>query len=240
MNKQSRHLYLDTIDSISPSTPYDTSFYLEEPDNYSGYHSIALQSIVFSNSVYPFTSRNNKLIFQEDGINLDIIATITPGVYNSTEFETELKTRLDAAGSNTYTVSYNSNTLKLSISTNGTSLKIRESSTCLYELGFSESDTLFNSTLTGDYPLRLDGSQYVKIVSSFYTENISSDNQRVMACIPLISSVGSLLYYAPEELTFHRLPEDALQNISLRLRDDKNRPFELPSNCSVQYTFILQ
>lgn len=58
--------------------------------------------------------RNNKLDFIEIGTT-ELTATLTKGSYTPSELATEVKTQLDVAGANTYTVTYNSITKKFRI-----------------------------------------------------------------------------------------------------------------------------
>ncbi|NVM21122.1 MAG: flagellar filament capping protein FliD [Desulfobacterales bacterium] len=62
---------------------------------------------------------NNKINFKEDG-GAELTATIASGTYTISELESAVKTALDAAGSVTYTVSYDNAAQKFTIDDNGT------------------------------------------------------------------------------------------------------------------------
>lgn len=235
-----RALILDTNDSVDPSNAGDSQFILQHLEDLNVQDvDLSLSSVLFMNTIYPFNSRNNTLIFQEDGVNTDLTATIPAGNYTVTNLLTELKTQLDSAGSNTYTVTYSDTTLKITIATDGTSVKLTEDSTCLKELGFPITGTSFGDPLTSSYPIELDGSNYLKIIANFGS-NISSSNERVLDIVPLTSSVGSLHFYEKQNLEWHRVDIQSLSNLRLQLRDDKGNLFILPQNGNVIYRFLIK
>jgi len=59
---------------------------------------------------------NNKLDFSEDG-STELTATISSGTYSLSTLASEIKTQLDSAGANTYTVSYSND--KITIASTG-------------------------------------------------------------------------------------------------------------------------
>lgn len=86
---------------------------------------------------FTISSSNNKLDFNEGGG--DLAATITTGTYTATTLATEIKTRLDAAGGDTYTVTYSTSTGRWTISSDGGTLSL------LWDSGTNSSNTIGDS-----------------------------------------------------------------------------------------------
>ena len=232
-------IILDTSDSYT-NEPYNASWNLTNYTPGSSRDSaISLQSIILPNLVYPVNSNNNTVVFSEDGAG-SFTATLTPGSYTSSEFISELKTQLDAAGANIYTVLYDSTTYKITITTSGTSVQILEASTSLKVLGFPSTGSADASSITSSYPIRLDGSQYIDIITSLPSGNIVSDNRPVFARIPLAVAYGELLFHEFEVKQSLPLRHDSIITLDMRLTDDEGNSFELPINANVQYTFYIE
>lgn len=70
------------------------------------------------NGVFVVTDSNKYIDFSEGGGELT--ATLTLGIYSGQTLATEIKTRLDAAGALTYTVTYSESTAKFTIAASGT------------------------------------------------------------------------------------------------------------------------
>jgi len=232
-------IILDTKDSYT-NEPYNASWNLTNYTPGSSKDStIALQSVILPNLVYPVNSNNNTVLFSEDGAG-SFTATLTEGTYSSSEIISELKTKMDAVGSNAYTVTYNSNTFKITIATSGTSVQLLEDSTAQKVLGFPSTGSADASSITSSYPIRLDGSQYVDIITSLPSSNIVSDNRPVFTRIPLAVAYGELLFYMPPVKQSLPLKHDSVITLDMRLTDDEGNSFELPINANIQYTFQIE
>lgn len=102
-------------------------------------------------------SSNNKIDFTEGSGSL--VATITSGVYSPTTLCTEIKTQLEAAGAETYTVTFNSLTRKFTIAHGGATLSLLFASGTNYSvssgevLGFDCEDKTGAVTYTSQYCL---------------------------------------------------------------------------------------
>jgi len=235
------NLFLDTKDSINNSTPADTNFVLKSLMRDDSYNTIGLKSISFVNLLYAVNQNTNTLIFQEDGTASNLVATLTIGNYTATELGGELKTQLESAGSNVYTITYNASTFKYNIATDGTSIKLMPSSTCLNVIGFQPSTSFIASNTTSDNVIRLDGTQYISVIVSMNVSNIASNGySNIIARIPVTEAIGDLLYHEPSEITYQAFNPGTIDGIALRLVDDSDRLISLPSNCQVQYVFTLQ
>lgn len=153
-------------------------------------------------SYYVFTSNNNYfyLIENTGGVSTAALVTIPVGNYDSSTILTALKAALEAAspGGKTYTVTYSSQTMRLTISNNNGAgdyfslLDYGSYSTrdlmdqcCLKYLGISRdstrndgyfyyqtSSTGANSTMTLTEVLNLGGSNYIYLCSNRLASNI--------------------------------------------------------------------
>lgn len=232
-------LLLDTKDSLS-GTPHDAVFNLSSFVKDAGFHFIRLKSITFLNGRYNIHSGNNVLVFQEDGVATDLNATLTPSNYSADELALELKAKMDAVGANTYTITYDDNTLKYTISTSGTSVKITSGSTCLKEIGFTAQTTFQAGSTISDLIVRLDGTQYVSIISGLPSANlVSNQYTNILARVPLTQPVGSLVHYEVAESTPLKFSAGTLSSLNMRLVDDKDQSYVLPNNCQIQYVLQL-
>jgi hypothetical protein len=97
-------------------------------------------------------STNNKIDFIE-GSGSALVATLTAGVYSPAELATELATQLNAAGSSTYSVTYDSVTRKftVSITTGGTIQEqvLANQSKTFYEVADTSADRRAQQFLAG-------------------------------------------------------------------------------------------
>ena len=125
MSSSNNFIYLNSGDSINPNEPSNSSWSLANMIKIQASNRLALVGCMFPNAVYPVNSNNNVIVFQEDNTAVSFTATLTAGIYTGSSLAVELKTALDASvgSANTYTVTYSSSTLKLSITTSGTNMK---------------------------------------------------------------------------------------------------------------------
>lgn len=101
-------------------------------------------------------STNNKIDFKESGGGAELHATLTSATYTPTTLAAEIKSALEAAGGETYTVSFSTTTGKWTITTGGSYLSLlwntgTNTATCLGpSIGFpSSGDSTGNTTYTG-------------------------------------------------------------------------------------------
>jgi hypothetical protein len=116
MRQYTKQLIINSADRISTSTS-TSNFSVKLDRTIDHVHKIGVRKVIFPFSYYVFTSSNNIITFDE-GIG-DLTATITPGNYTASELETEIKTRMDAAGVDTYTVTISDNTYLITILSTG-------------------------------------------------------------------------------------------------------------------------
>jgi hypothetical protein len=182
---------------------------------------------------YPINSKTNTLIFEENSNPTDLTATVPVGSYSITDFATALKTALDAAGAGTFTITYNTINKKLTIASTGTFKLI--SGGLLDIIGFA-AGLSFAGSVVADYPVNLDGTDFLNIYTSLITDNYAPGPKprgSLLARVPVDVSYGDLISYVNEDdHTFPVLNGEALENINFQLYDDYNRLLELPENCN--------
>lgn len=196
---------------------------------------VSLESITFYNLEYGINSNNNTLTFQENGVAVDIPITISPGNYSDSTFTAALKTAMDAAGANTYTVTYNSTTSKLTISTTIPDTFKLVSGTMLDYLGF-EVSTSFQTAHTGDYPLILSGTTYVDLCLGLLNRNLKTGRNygRIFARVPVNVNYGSLVVYNNySDNDDVLISTDSLDEYRVELFTDRGLHMDLPTNCIV-------
>lgn len=240
-------LFLDTRFSTNSLRPGDTTWNI--PPNFAsrGFTQIQLHSAIVPNSLYPFRSNNNTLVFQENGSAVDISTSITIQNYSGAQFASEIKTQMDAAGANVYNVDYDSQTGKITISINtGTSFRIMPTSTWQHPSGFSDAQVSasgFVTTLTAEMPVRLDGPEYVGVALMEHTTNNTSisGNGRftILGHVPLSASFGSVIYWSNQSDRMHFLSSKDVYRITMRLLLPDGTPVpysQFGHNSQVSYT----
>ena len=149
---------------------------------------VRIQSIVVPLSWYHINVNNYTLHFRDNAI--DYVCLLTPGNYNISDICIELKTRMDAASAETYTVTYNNSTGKLTIACTGNyELLFSQSPDLAYILGFLPGDTFIAASNTSRYPVKLN-AQYITLISE-NIEPISLNGaiSNKIAIIPITKSV---------------------------------------------------
>jgi len=109
-----------------------------------------------SNGTFIIDATNNKIDFKESGGGGELTATLTSGTFDTITLAAEIKTQLESAGAEIYTVSFSKTTGQWTISTGGTFLSILTNSgtnTAVStgpSIGFgTTSDFTGNTTYTG-------------------------------------------------------------------------------------------
>ena len=159
--------------------------------------SIELLAAEIPNTHYVFSSANeNNVITFNEGAS-DLVATITPATYTNSELETEIKTRLDAAGGLTYTVSIDTTTLKMTISATGAfTLKFSEPSSPWYELGFTNADTSSAASHTGSRVVKLSGDDYVFLTfKNIPSRNLNQSSISYLFRISIDKEFDDMIYF---------------------------------------------
>lgn len=227
-------IFLNTKDAIDSTKPHDAEWRLrlnKHTENWLMF----IESVSFPNAVYPVNSNYNTVIVTDAG-GTDTI-TLTSQIYTGNQIATELQTQLNASGTltDTYAVSYDAQTLKLTIS--ATSFSI-DGGTALDILGFQT--TSLGASYTGSNPVRLDGSQYVDFVCSVGRSSYASNEKtNTFFRIPLTTKINSMIYYESKTKHGIKVQDSSLSSFNIRLYDDKDNSWELPANCPVNITIRL-
>ena len=241
-------LFLDSNNATQiGETPSDLIFSLNfnTGNNMSNY-ALSIQSVTFPNAVYPITDDNNKVYFKEDGGGT-LTATLSNQNYTGSQFAIELATQLDAESlasglGRTYTVSFNSNTDKLTISAGDLPNTIQFVSglnDVNLEAGFDPNQSALNQYV-GAYPINLSGSAYVDVQADISTQNYSSNGKsNILERIPIDSNYGSIIIYQNTTDDYIRLNESSISTIEIRLLNDKGALYELPKNANVSFVIKL-
>lgn len=226
---------------------YDTKFELNIPrlETVDGY-SVSVHKVEFPNTVYPVNEFNQNFFFFETLGGGDISIVIPEGVYTGTNMATTLATLMTAASNNaiTYTGTYDSVTTKtITIAASGGNTWAYEiGQNAIYEqIGFSLNNITEVNSKTSDYPVRLDGSRYVDVVSNLSTNNYSfGASTNVLVRIPLSVSFGSIVFYEPNVDDEIFVSHNQMDEIRIALRDEQGNLFKLPDNGHFSITLKLK
>lgn len=238
----STFIYLDTKDCIDPSNPAFARFLLnfQNYSNHKGF--ISLEQLTIPITVSPINSNNNTLELIENSGATTATVTLSEQSYTGAEIATELKTKLDAASlsGNIYTVSYNSNTKKLTIAASANNFTFGANSTALKVIGFTLTPTTYSASRTSENVVRLDGSSYYDIVSSLSSRNISSNGRtNILARVPIFAGFGSVQSYQHTNDSAIQIFNQDVDVITLSIYDDENNLVQMPEGSDIAYTFKL-
>lgn len=194
-------------------TETSTNFTYRLNRTFSRITEIVIQSIQFPYTFYSINDTNNKLRITRGTAKTVVIP---PGNYNATTMIAMLNVALNNATDpvngypyngfpgETFSVSYNSTTLKFTI-TNGNTFKIfaldpgHPTSTLAANLGF-RSDSTSALSVTSDSTINLAGPKYIRILSSFLTaptqhKPLYADNSysNTLFILPVNAGYGSFV-----------------------------------------------
>lgn len=244
-------IYLDSDYSIYKTpdiSPADLIFTLENAVSYDfDVYALSLLEVSAPNIEPIFmVGVNDTFKFNENLNTVNVFtATLTEGFYTGTTLATELQTRMNASGAaNTYTVSYNTGTFKLTITTTipntfrilGTS----SGSTCLPELGFSSSTTTFTTAKTSDFVVNLVGSRYLDVRINHQTGSVvsgPSERGNIVCRMSFDVPKGGIQNYQAQVPVEHLVKRSALGRIEISMYNDRGLKVKLPTNH--KYTFML-
>ena len=234
------YLYLDSRDSTNPSTPWQCSFPINLNFQTDYRNFLSLEQMKLVNGVYPINSTNNRFVFRENSGAVDHVATVPAGAYNGNQMAAALQTAMNAATpapANTYTVSFNTITFKLTITTLlPFTYSVEAGSTILPKIGFVV-DTSFLTGRTGLFLVRLDGTQYIDVCTSIPCMNIATNGtRRVLKRIYLNEPFGSIVFYDDNIADSIPLRAQEISIIDIYLYDDTGLPYLLPQECGFQLT----
>lgn len=218
------------IDSVNKSYGTSSNFQITLDD------SLNINNVKLLNARIPVTwynidSLNNTILFNEGAGNLT--ATLPLGNYNITDLTSELKIQLDSAGLDTYTVTYDSKTMKMTISSSGTfSLLFNTSSSEIWEiLGFNKTDTNIASSHVGNNVIDLIRIKYIQIIvpELGIIGHSTKTNQQYTFLIPVNENRSDIIHYFDNN-DFNQIKHQKCKRLSflnVQLKDQKNREVNL-------------
>jgi hypothetical protein len=230
-------LFLNTRDSDGGNN-YETFWHFARPDlNMPRAFTLSLKNVEFPNTVYPINEFNQNVYFNEGAATLT--ATLTPNDYTGAQFATEIKTRMDAAGGQVYTVTYDAQSKKLTLSAPGNFQLESGANDALEEMGF---ETLVSSTsMTSDYPINISGSAFMDVVVDIANRNFStSTSSHVLCRVPLNVSFGQLVFYEPPSHAKMFISKERFDQLYISLRDDRGKQFKLPNNAYLSLVLLME
>lgn len=235
------YIYLNTSDAVNGTTnPADALFQLSFENRGDNKSFVSLEQATIPLTQSPVNSNNNTLVLEENIGAATTTVTLSNQAYTGGELAVELKSKLDAAsGLNTFTVTYNGGTKKITIVASSTNFRFASSSTALKVIGFAANES-YATTHVSSSVVRLDGSLYYDIISSFSSRNVSSDGRsNVLARIPLVAAFGSVQTYQLQNDSRVEVRNRDLDIISVYLTDDEGRRVSLPEFSDISYVFKL-
>lgn len=189
-----------------------------------------VESVSFVQNWDATNSSNNTLLFAETGDATPRKANIAVGTYDATSILSALGNALTAAGSQSYTVTYDQITRRLSISAPTKTFKIlpgNRGSTAFLSLGVNKSEeTGYFSSITLPNPLNVSASQPILLTSRTFDANngviypagINSE-MNILACISP-DTFGDVVVWTNPSDKFHHLQNGTtLNTIDFQLVD---------------------
>lgn len=229
----SSFIFLDSRDSLATGRANQFDWSL------TGVNNQLTQNILFSvdqftmpNSRYVIHTYNKFLYVQQNGGGTQI-ATLTEGNYTATTLATEMKTRLDALGINTFTITYSSTTQKYTISV-GVLPNVVQFVAGSYNpysvigLDLNVHKSAVNN-LVFSSQVNLAGTQFIDIVcTSIPNPNIKSGTSYPLLWrVPCNVPIGSLIYWEDYSNRNVKVSPYQLDNLSITILDDEGNPYDL-------------
>lgn len=242
---QSSLLFLNTKDAIDPTTPHDATFVLVDilPSRLSQYK-LSIATVEIPNLVYPINDNTDQVYFAENGGGT-ITISLTQQNYTGSQLATELATQMTASTgiAEVYTGTYDAQTKKITIvPTNPlNSITWIDGANSADEVtGFSTFNTPIIGGGVAPDSIRLDGSQYLDLITNLATSNYSSNSRgNTLYRVPLLVPYGNISFHTNSTDDFLQISSNSMHSVNIRLYDDKDRLFVLPSNCACSYVLKL-
>lgn len=216
-------LHINSLQRIS-GIPESFRIQLQYPILYCNRISLLLASI--PNSLFVFNTSNtrgirvNNAIDFIDSTGLQKNAFITPGTYDISALMAEIKTQMESVSPDTYTLTFNPNTLILTIASTSALFNLLWATgtnsliNCVYELGFNRADTGAALSHLGDKAVAIAGplNLFIQVAE---LKNIIKDSQSFTAnfCVPLDVEYGQYKYWK-ENSEYNSVFELPLKNIT--------------------------
>ena len=230
----------DSRHALNSGTPHDCMFTLTKSIDIAS-STIVLDNCIIPNLRYNVNSQNNTIIYKKNG-GASTTVTMTPGEYSYSTLLTALDSLLTSAFA-TITVTLDLTTDIVTIATGSAdTIQLVTGSTLAEEILGFDLNTSDATSITGLYPIRLDGTTYIDVEAlDFPTSTYSTYGTRaILARIPMTSPYGTVVYFVnPHGNNGIQGSVGSFQQLQIRLLDDRGRPFILPANAHVSFTFYV-
>jgi len=234
-------VYINSRDRVdngpgSPTTIFKIKF------AFPAFHAkkITLLASQIPDTVYAFRDDafvQNNLIDFIDSSGLPVVATITPGTYTSAQIINELQTQLMAVSPDTYTVTYNPTTLKLTITSSSPLFQILGATGvnilqhALYLLGYENADTTPGAVQLAPNVINMEPPKilFVKIANFQAPIHGTAGSMTSMFAIPINDSFGNINFY--EQYNRHEsllvFDQRSITQLDIELCDDTGKTTNL-------------
>lgn len=186
---------IDSRDRLSSSTS-SADFQFRLPNAINNIRSVELKQGAIPNTIYNVRSSNNMIKFTRSSILYTAI--ITPKAYNVTDLATAIAAAMNALDSNTYTCTYDSSTMKLTIAGTGAFVINFGSSTLWREIGWNNIDTTSATSQVAPNVVNLSVSMIYIVISKLSSNQQITTNQEGFT-FTVMNNVdnGAIIYYEP-------------------------------------------
>lgn len=218
-------LHLNSTQRISGGNPEKFRIQMQYPILYC--NSVRLLAASIPNSLYVFNTTNstgirvnNNIDFIDSG-GIQISCAITPGTYDIGSLMTEIKTQMEIVSVDTYTLTFNTSTLKLTITSTSALFNLlwltgtHSSTNCYYELGFNQTNTGAGLTHISPRTITISGPPNIFIQIQQF-RNVLHDSQTFTAtfCVPMDVEYGEYKYFKENNEFITLIPLSNFKNIS--------------------------
>lgn len=188
-----------------------------------------IEEFIINNTLYNVNSFNNKIYFDETATLKT--ATLTLGYYTPSELVTEIKTQMDSAGANTYTVTYNSNQNTFSFSSTGNFKFVfgtNQTNSAYRLLGKNAIDDVAEAlTNVSDNVIDLTPNKIIYVnLPEGNIKLIDSTNTNYTFYVSTVDTFGSVIRKDFREENDIILTYNNKKNITYSIRDNKNNLLE--------------
>ena len=226
-------VYLDSNDGDGYA--YDCTWNLNIATINLDKYLVSVEEISFANNVTPINDLTNKLQFNEGSGSLTL--TLTNGDYNGTDVASELQTKMNAVGSDTYTISYSSITKKITITSTGTFTIESCNNNSYRQLGFAPFSVAVSSYTSSNLVFLL-SSLYVDVITSIRNYNYNTSRKSdTLTRIHLDRNFGEIVKYVSYENDKFIINDNSLYSFNIRLFNDEGSGFQIGDRLSVVLKF---
>ena len=231
-----RSFQFNTVFRNSSSTLSSPSFIV--PQTFTA-KAFKVKNCLIPLSIYSIGTRNNKIYFREQSSDATLrTASLTNGYYNSSNILTEIKSKLDSTGTQSYTVVYSELTNKITITASANFKFESGNSHCLYELGL-ESNTSYSTSQLAVNQLDLSGLKAISIVSNIDGIKIVNNQFKVLTSIFLEEDSLAISTYEDNSADYISINQN-INELTFRLVDERNREITVDKDFVLTINFLVE